>query len=136
MQEQALEVPDVEVSTLSMCILTHIIPRSQIHVSRVQVAGLIRTKNDIVVEHIKDVLQASSLKELFVKALTSMEQLQDMKVFKNVSLKIDTDKRAGLEREGVEVTFLVQELGWLKAMLGAHAGTQSGDAVSITHTLP
>ncbi|XP_064399710.1 sorting and assembly machinery component 50 homolog A-like [Halichondria panicea] len=111
MQKQALEVPDVE-----------------IHVSRVQVAGLIRTKNDIVVEHIKDVLQASSLKELFVKALTSMEQLQDMKVFKNVSLKIDTDKRAGLEREGVEVTFLVQELGWLKAMLGAHAGTQSGDA--------
>ncbi len=131
MQAQALEVPDVEVNHSNAHTPVKLFPRSQIHVSRVQVAGLIRTKNDVVVEQVKDVLQASSLKELFVKALTSMEQLQDMKVFRNVSLKIDTDKREGLEREGVEVTFLVQELGWLKAMLGAHAGTQSGDAVSV-----
>lgn len=96
-----------------------------------QVSGLKRTKNDIVVEQIKDVLQASSLKDLFVKALTSMEQLQEMKVFKNVSIKIDTDKREGQEKKGVEVTFLVQELGWVKSTLSAHAGTQSGDAVSI-----
>ena len=33
-------------------------------------------------------------------------------------------------RDGVEVTFLVQEHGWLKSTVAAHAGTQSGDAVS------
>ena len=55
-------------------------------------AGLRRTKNDIVVEQIKDVLQADSLKDLFIRALTSMERLQEMRVFKNVSMKIDTDK--------------------------------------------
>ncbi len=99
--------------------------------SRVLVSGLVKTKNDIIVEQIRDVLQASSLKDLFVKALTSMERLQDMKVFNNVSIKIDMDKRGGREREGVEVTFLVQELGWIKSTMSAHAGTQSGDAVSI-----
>lgn len=129
MQAEVVQIPDVEVR---MIMHTHmrldLSPHSQIHVSRVQVAGLKRTKNDIVVEQIKDVLQATSLKDLFIKALSSMERLQDMKVFKTVSMKIDTDKREN--KEGVEVTFLVQELGWLKSTLAAHAGTQSGDAVS------
>ena len=125
--------------------------------SRVRVAGLKRTKNDIVVEQIKDVLKVTSLRELFFKSIDSMKQLQRLNVFNNVSIYFDTDKSAkdrkgvepreevvaggvesrqevGLSRvkaeESVEVTFFVEEKGLTSFGIAANAGTQSGDAVS------
>ena len=128
----------------------------QVHVSRVRVAGLKRTKNDIVVEQIKDVLKATSLRELIFKSIDSMNELQRLNIFKNVSIFLDTDKSAkakgaepkaevltegveskrevGLSRVGnedsVEVTFFVEERGLTSYGIAANAGTQSGDAVS------
>ena len=110
--------------------------------SRVRVAGLKRTKNDIVVEQIKDVLKATSLKELIYKSLDSVRQLDQLNIFRNISIRLDTDKkRKGAEPtqevdlskvkedDSIEVTFVVQELGWFSSTIAANAGTQSGDAV-------
>ena len=93
-------------------------------------AGLKRTKNDIVTEQIKHVLGSHSLKDLFIQSLESMQRLQELNIFKHISLKIDTDKRASQVDQSLEVTFIVEEYGWLKSTVSAHAGTQSGDAVS------
>ena len=128
--------------------------------SRVRVAGLKRTKNDIVVEQIKDVLEATSLRELFFRSIESMKQLERLNIFNNVSIFFDTDKSAKLKakKEGVEpnaevveggvesrqevdlsrisnddsieVTFFVEERGLTSFGVAANAGTQSGDAVS------
>ena len=123
--------------------------------SRVKVAGLKRTKNDIVVEQIKDVLKVTSLRELFLKSIDSMKQLQRLNVFKNVSIYFDMDKskKKGVEsraevgtggaesrqevdlssvkdEDSVEVTFFVEEKGLTSFGIAANAGTQSGDAVS------
>lgn len=112
-----------------------------------RVAGLRRTKNDIVVEQIKDVLKAESFKDLLMRSLDSMQQLERLKVFRHISLRLDTikgsRKRKGAELgaevdlaaagdESIEVTFVVKELGSLSSTIAANAGTQSGDAVSCT----
>ena len=120
--------------------------------SRVRVAGLRRTKNDIVVEQIKDVLKATSLRELLLKSLDSMQQLERLNIFHHVSLFLDTNKSAKVKGEGskarrmeskqevdlscirnedsIEVTFVVEEKGLTSYGIAANAGTQSGDAVS------
>ena len=128
--------------------------------SRVRVAGLKRTKNDIVVEQIKDILKVTSLRELFFRSIESMKQLERLNIFNNVSIFFDTDKSAKLKakKEGVEpkaevveggvesrqevdlsrissddsveVTFFVEERGLTSFGVAANAGTQSGDAVS------
>lgn len=120
--------------------------------SRVRVAGLARTKNDIVVEQIKDVLKATSLKELLLRSFDSVNKLEQLKIFRHISIRLDTNKDARAstrgsatkgeeprqevdpsrikENDSIEVTFVVKELGWFSSTIAANAGTQSGDAVS------
>ena len=127
--------------------------------SRVSVAGLKRTENDIVVEQVKDVLKATSLQELYFKSLESMSQLKQLNIFKDVYVFLDTDKKRGKvnkkgvgpkaevgtkgvesrpdvhssrirSEDSVEVIFFVQEKGLTNFGVAANAGTQSGDAVS------
>jgi hypothetical protein len=124
----------------------------------VRVAGLKRTKNDIVVEQIKDVLEATSLHELYVKSLESMTQLKRLNIFKDVYIYLDRDKRGakgnkkGVEpkaevrtkgvwskhvrsEDSVEVIFFVEEKGLTNFGIEANAGTQSGDAVSHSYSV-
>ena len=139
-----------------VCLLNQLI---QVHVSRVSVAGLKRTENDIVVEQVKDVLKATSLQELYFKSLESMSQLKQLNIFKDVYVFLDTDKKRGKvnkkgveskpevgtkgvesrsdlhssrirSEDSVEVIFFVQEKGLTNFGVAANAGTQSGDAVS------
>ena len=105
------------------------IPTTQVHVSRIHVAGLQRTKNDIVVEQVKDILHATSLQDLLMRSLEALQRLQELNAFKHVDIQLDTVKSEGGRREGVEVMFVVQEYGWLTSTIAANAGTQSGDAV-------
>ena len=101
----------------------------QVHVSRIHVAGLQRTKNDIVVEQVKDILHATSLQDLLMRSLEALQKLQELNTFKHVDIQLDTVKGEGGRREGVEVMFVVEEYGWLASTIAANAGTQSGDAV-------
>ena len=118
--------------------------------SRVKIAGLKRTKNDIVVEQVRDVLKTESLRELLFTCLESARRLEQLNIFRRVSLLLDTDKRSRMKGAGsgaesgqqevdlsnvkdgdsIEVTFVVKELGWFSSTIAANAGTQSGDAVS------
>lgn len=116
---------------------------SQVRVSRVHVEGLNRTKSDIVVEQVKDILAVKNLSELLSQSYEAAERLNDLNIFKNVTIVLDTDKaRLGPKRGGsdvggageeqrMEVTFLVKEKRRMSASLGAEAGTQSGEAVSL-----
>ena len=108
---------------------THAHTHTQVHVSRIHVAGLQRTKNDIVVEQVKDILHATSLQDLLMRSLEALQRLQELNTFKHVDIQLDTVKGEGRRREGVEVMFVVEEYGWLASTIAANAGTQSGDAV-------
>ena len=117
---------------------------TQVKVNRVHVQGLKRTKSDIVVEHVKDVLSARNLLELFRKSEEASERLEALNIFKRVTIELDAKKRSkerggkqekggmvkGEGERGLEVTFRVKESGRIKSTIGAEAGTQSGGAVS------
>ncbi len=97
---------------------------------RVHVEGLQRTKTDIVVEQVKGVLRADSLQQVLYRSVLSAQRLEQLGVFRHVSIKLDTVKDGRGKAEGLEVTFVVKELGKVTSSLAANAGTQSGDAVS------
>ncbi len=99
-------------------------------VKRVHVVGLQRTKNDIVVEQVKEVLKADTLQDVLRRSLQSMKRLEQLGVFRHIGLRLDTAKDKSGKAEGLEVTFVVTELGSVASSLSASAGTQSGDAVS------
>ena len=103
--------------------------------SRIHVAGLRRTKNDIVVEQVKDILQAASLQDLLVRSLNALQRLQELNVFKHVHVQLDTVRGEEGKTEGVAVMFVVNEHGWLTSTIAANAGTQSGDAVRFWNVL-
>lgn len=106
---------------------------TEVKVSRVQVAGLQRTKNDIVVEQVKDVLTAGTLQDVLVKSFESLQKLNELNIFKHVDLRLDTAKDRHGNAKGLAVTFLVTEHGRLKSTIAANAGTQSGDtSLSLT----
>lgn len=102
-------------------------------VKRVKVVGLVRTKADIVAEQVKDVLKAKTLQEALLKSLESQQRLNDLEIFKNVSIHLDAPKSSTGSQDGMEVTFHVKEYRMLSSSVAANAGTQSGDAVG---TLP
>ena len=76
--------------------------------------------------------------ELFRTVHRASERLDHLNVFNYVGVKLDTDKQKrgkaammGSDKdEELEVTFFVEESGWIKSKIGAEAGTQSGGAVS------
>ena len=106
----------------------------EVKVKRVRVVGLLRTKADIVAEHVKDVLKAKTLHEAIIKSFESKQRLSDLEIFKNVSIHLDAPKNSAGSYDGMEVTFHVKEYRMLASSVAANAGTQSGDA-SLTFTL-
>ena len=94
------------------------------------IAGIDRTKNDIAVEQVKDVLKADTLQDALLSTLQSQQRLSELGIFKHVHVRLDTAKDRHGNTQGLEVVFLVREYGRLRSSLAANAGTQSGDAVS------
>ncbi len=109
---------------------THAHTTPKVSVKRVHVEGLQRTKTDIVVEQVKEVLRADSLQQVLYRSVLSAQRLEQLGVFRHVGIKLDTVKDGRGKAEGLEVTFVVKELGKVTSSLAANAGTQSGDAVS------
>ena len=91
-----------------------------------------RTKADIIAEQVKDVLKAKTLQEALLKSLESQQRLHDLEIFKNVSIYLDAPKNSAGSHDGIEVTFRVKEYRMLASSVAANAGTQSGDAVSVS----
>ncbi|CAI8027878.1 Sorting and assembly machinery component 50 homolog [Geodia barretti] len=108
------------------------VPDIKVHVSQVKISGLVRTKNDIVVEQIKDVLKANRLQDVLLESVVSMEKLNSLNVFKSINIRLDAtngeeEEGGGDSEKGVIVTFQVREKKRVKSSLGANVGTQSGD---------
>ncbi len=122
----------------------------QVEVCRVRVEGLKRTKNDIVVEQVKQLLGKRSLNEvsygchdrpltivynivqMLDVSLMCLHQLHSMNVFKEVELLYDVSRDQEGVVKGVEVVYQVKEAGIIHSSLSAHAGAQTSDAVSAT----
>uniref|UniRef100_A0A1B6D716 Bacterial surface antigen (D15) domain-containing protein n=1 Tax=Clastoptera arizonana TaxID=38151 RepID=A0A1B6D716_9HEMI len=97
-------------------------------VDRVHVDGLIRTKNDIVQECIKDVFTATNFDEVIRKSDNVRMKLDSLGCFQNIRIHIDTNKAS---ETGYEVTFLVQELNRIKGSVNTMVGGNNEGSVVI-----
>ncbi|XP_045621493.1 sorting and assembly machinery component 50 homolog A isoform X2 [Procambarus clarkii] len=93
------------------------------HVQRVHVDGLARTKDDIVINTVRDVFSAQDFQSVILKIHEARTRLSNLGCFKDVGVYIDTYDGPDALEDGIEVTFEVRELkSW-----GAKANTSIGN---------
>jgi len=90
----------------------------------VSIDGLNRTKNDIVMDSVKDLFKVEHFEDLVLRAQDARGKLQELGCFSNVGIHIDTSDTG--ERDYV-VTYHVQELkrvvGSVNTMVGNNEGS-------------
>jgi len=96
----------------------------QAKVVSVSVDGLNRTKNDIVMDTVKDLFNVGDFEELVLKSQHVRGKLQDLGCFSSVGIHIDTSKTG---EKDYSVTFEVEEVkrvtGSVNTMVGNNEGS-------------
>jgi len=95
-------------------------------VQRVHVDGLGRTKDDIVINTVSDVFEASDFQSVILKIHEARSRLEKLGCFKNVGVFIDTYRGPDAAEDGIEVTFEVRELNLLGAKVNTSVGNNEG----------
>eukprot|EP00058_Branchiostoma_floridae_P005447 XP_002590935.1 hypothetical protein BRAFLDRAFT_285241 [Branchiostoma floridae] len=101
----------------------------QVKVERVHVDGLGRTKDDIIVREVKDVLNSTSFEDVILRSHHAKTRLERLGIFKNVGIFIDTSKGPEADPNGLEVTFEVKELRPLTGTANTMVGNNEGSMV-------
>lgn len=91
-------------------------------VQRVQVSGLGRTKDDIVVKSIRNIFHAKDFQSVVFKIHEARNKLEKLGCFQGVGVLIDTYNGPDAHHDGIEVIFVVEE----KKLLGAKVNTSLG----------
>ncbi|EEB19878.1 sorting and assembly machinery sam50 protein, putative [Pediculus humanus corporis] len=92
-------------------------------VDKINIEGLQRTKDDVVVETVQDLFKAKDFQEVIINAHKVRGKLEKLGCFQNIGIFIDTSTGAEATLDGLEVTFFVKEL---KRMIGG-ANTMVGN---------
>lgn len=96
----------------------------QARVVAVNVDGLVRTKNDIVMESVKDLFQVEHFEDLVLRSQEIRGRLQELGCFSKVGIHIDTSETGAKD---YVVTFNVEELrrvvGNVNTMVGNNEGS-------------
>ena len=80
----------------------------QVKIERIHIDGLGRTKDEIAIEQVKDVFQASTFKELIERSGEAKLKLERLGIFTGVGVLIDTSK--GMGSASVVHTVVVYDL--------------------------
>ncbi|XP_041366176.1 sorting and assembly machinery component 50 homolog [Gigantopelta aegis] len=93
-----------------------------VHVQRVVVDGVSRTKNDIIVSQVQELLAAKSFSEMVFRSNEVKLHFEQLGLFKNIHILIDTYKGECARDNAYEVKFDVNELrcvaGGINTMVG------------------
>ncbi|XP_063851103.1 sorting and assembly machinery component 50 homolog A-like isoform X2 [Scylla paramamosain] len=95
-------------------------------VQRVHVDGLGRTKDDIVINTVRDVFAAQDFQTVIMKIHEARTRLSNLGCFKDVGVFIDTYKGPDALEDGIEVTFEVRETNLLGAKINTSVGNNEG----------
>ncbi|XP_027231761.1 sorting and assembly machinery component 50 homolog isoform X1 [Penaeus vannamei] len=99
---------------------------TQAHVQRVHVDGLARTKDDIVINTVRDVFTAQDFYSVILKIHEARSRLAKLGCFKDVGVFIDTYEGPDARDDGIEVTFEVREVNFLGAKVNTSVGNNEG----------
>lgn len=95
-------------------------------VDKVHIDGLKRTKNDYVDDCFDELFQANTFQDVLLKTHKCRVKLEELGVFKNIAVFIDTSKGLGSTADGLEITFNVQEYKRLTGGVSTHVGNNEG----------
>ncbi|XP_066596091.1 sorting and assembly machinery component 50 homolog B [Prorops nasuta] len=99
----------------------------KVRVDKVHIDGLKRTKDDIVKAQVTELFNAHDFQDVVLKAHNVRAKLEALGCFKNIGIYIDTSQGPDATPEGVEVTFIVNEMkrlmGGIKTTVGNNEGS-------------
>ena len=102
---------------------------------RVNVEGLGRTKDDLVMKTVREIFEAEDFQQVVLKSQTVRAKLERLGCFKSVGVLIDTSRAVGARPEDLEVTFNVKELKRVTGGVNTLVGNNEGSVV-IGSNLP
>lgn len=104
-------------------------------VEKINVEGLGRTKDDLVIKTIKELFEAKDFQQVVLKSQEVRTKLEKLGCFKNVGVFIDTSKGQDATSSGLEITFTVKELKRVLGGINTLVGNNEGSLV-IGSNLP
>lgn len=78
-------------------------------VERVVVDGVGRTKDDLVIKHVKPILEAENFKDMMERSIEAKNTLDKLGIFKGINIKVDTYKSSDKGRPGYQIIYFVEE---------------------------
>lgn len=98
-------------------------------VQTIKIDGLERTKNDIVTKHVQPVLLSKNFEEMVKAAQFAKFQMEQLGLFKAVSINVDVSKGPTARPDGYEITFAVKEHRRVTGGMSTLVGTNEGSVV-------
>ncbi|GLH12382.1 hypothetical protein R5R35_011696 [Gryllus longicercus] len=98
-------------------------------VDKIHVDGLGRTKDDIIIETVRELFKAQDFQDVIVGAHTVRSRLEALGCFRNIGVFIDTSSGPDSTPEGLEVTFHVHELKRIVGGVNTLVGNNEGSVV-------
>ncbi|KAK3920234.1 Sorting and assembly machinery component 50-like protein [Frankliniella fusca] len=105
-------------------------------VDKVNIEGLGRTKDDIIIESIQPLFSAGDFIEVLKQAHEIRERLVSLGCFNNVRIYIDTSSGKTATPDGLEVTFHVSEMRRLTGAINTLFGSNNEGSVALSMRLP
>ncbi|KAI5640052.1 surface antigen domain-containing protein [Phthorimaea operculella] len=103
--------------------------RVRARVDRVHVAGLVRTKDDILKSTVDDLFHATDFEDVIFRAHKVRRALDSMGCFRDIGVFIDVSSGPGSTPEGLEVTFQVKELSRVVGGINTTVSENEGNLV-------
>lgn len=100
-----------------------------VKVQSVKVDGIQRTKDDIIAKHLRPLFSATNFEEMVKKAHFAKSQLEQLGLFKAVSINVDVSKGAAAKPDGYDLTFNVKEFGRVTGGISTLIGTNEGSVI-------
>lgn len=94
---------------------------------KIHVEGLGRTKDDLVIQNVRELFRAEDFEQVVLKSQEIRSRLESLGCFKSVGVLIDTGRGENASSNGYEVTFQVKEmkrvLGGINTLVGNNEGS-------------
>lgn len=95
-------------------------------VDKVHFEGIRRTKDDVLLHVVGDLLEAQTVQEVVLKAHGVRQQLETLQAFKSIDIILDTSRGPDATPDGLEVTFNVKEKSRMDGNISLIAGNNDG----------
>ncbi|XP_035233426.1 sorting and assembly machinery component 50 homolog isoform X2 [Stegodyphus dumicola] len=95
-------------------------------VDKIHFDGIKRTKDDVFLQVIGDLLKAQNVQEVVLRAHGVRQQLETLQAFKSIDIILDTSKGPDATPDGLEVIFNIREKSRIDGNINVLAGNNEG----------